>query len=180
MNLNRIVLLFCMYSLYSCTNNYDDKVVPDRKINNEDRSLLSLNFDSSDSVFLISHKSTLKIKRDTPIDYESVQLFENGNLNKEIIKESIKINDYNELVKILDSKITDSIFKPYNCFMPHHAILVYFKNRIDYLHICFLCKTYETPENSIFSKIVIDNKIFDLLDSFFKKNGIKYFPKLDE
>ncbi len=180
MNLNRIVLLFCMYSLYSCANNDDDKVPPDKKINNEAPSLLTLNLDSSDSVFLISHKSIFKIKRDTPNGYDSVQLFENGNLNKGIIKESIKINDYRELVKILDSKITDSIITPFNCFMPHHAILVYFKNRIDYLDICFLCKTTETPENSIFSKIVMDNKIFDLLDSFFKKNGIKYFPKLDE
>lgn len=169
-----------MYTLFSCTNNSDNKFIPDKKNNKGNHSLLNLNLETSDSVFLISHDPTFKVARDTPLGYDSVQLIVNGNLNKEIIKESIKIKNHIELVKILESKLTDSIITLNNCFIPHHAILVYFKNKIDYLDICFLCKTTETPKNSVFSKIIMENKTFDILESFFKENGIKYFPKLEE
>lgn len=176
---NKSVLFFSMYCICSCTN-FNNKAIQDKQSSNDERSSLMLRLESSDSVLLISHEPTYRIARDTPLGVDSVQLLEKGILNKKIVREMIRINNYDELLEILFTKNKDSIITRYNCFIPHHAVIVYFKNKIDYLDICFLCKTIETSKNSIFSQIDMANKTFDLLESFFQKNGIKYFPKLED
>ena len=161
--------------------------------------LLKQNIISADSVIIFSHDVTAEYYseeapdwniKDTSMNLEKwkalhpkpTRFFENGKINRKIVKEYIVLNDSTKsnLISILYKPLQSNKIKIIKCDEPRHTIVIYNKNKESFLDICFTCLRIHTSKDIRFDEYNLDDIKWVELEQFFKTNGLtKFFEKDD-
>jgi hypothetical protein len=142
---------------------------------------------SADSIVLISHVLTVEFAPKIAEDWDKTKkrqsqrkiiyptYLKNGKINPAIIKQRNVISkiEANELSQILMYEIVEGT-NQIKCNWPHHSILVYKKNKLSYLDICFDCKRINTSSDINLSESDFTENKWEKLKLFFKKIGLNY------
>ncbi len=127
-------------------------------------------FKQADSIVVISHISIwerINLPPDS-IKGDRCGLFCNGTLNKSILlqRKQLTFEQRKNLLKVISQPITAPPVEG-GCFDPHHALLLYKKGDLSYIHICFSCGS------SVASKDLSATFFYyDPLKKFFKSVGL--------
>ncbi|MFT3702138.1 MAG: hypothetical protein QM802_07200 [Agriterribacter sp.] len=147
---------------------------------------------SADSVLLISHELTLGYATaeenaigDTsmPPDPPAPEFFINGKLNRAIINEQALLTDTARLdfIKILLRPVNIEKYTPTKCDQPRHSIIFYKNDQQSYIDICFGCMHIHSSADINFFEHNMDQKKWEQLMNFFKRNGVgRVLKEMDE
>ena len=153
----------------------------------QNRSMINHKIRTADSVVLISHALTVGYEVVKPPPHDSHEqkawyklnplpppFFYRGKLNRKIIKESISLDDPNKIIlaQILLRKAFIKNYTPTKCDEPRHSIIIYKNNEQSYIDICFGCHKIHTSNDIYFSELYMDEKKWEELKQFYKKNGL--------
>ncbi len=144
---------------------------------------------SADSVVIISHEVTAEFgateqfyEIDTSMTLDMWKLLhppllkylENGNLNKAIVKESLKLTDSNKinLIRILLRPVILKKLTYLKCNEPRHSVIIYKGIQESYIDICFGCRRIHTSKDIDFAEFYFDDQKWLSLKGFFKTNGL--------
>lgn len=173
--------LILLFLHFSCAYEKNDSV------------LLSLkkSLQNADSVVLVSHITTIefasKIMPDWNINDKNMDLEKwhevnspappfliNGQINKNIITESITLskNEVYNLSNIITREYHTDTLVLIKCDNPRHAILLYKKNMLSYIDICFGCRKIHCSSDIKLTEEFFDDQKWDRLENEFKHIGI--------
>ena len=154
----------------------------------------------ADSVVLISHEvtaeysfgevpdwdiadTTMNLKKWKATHPKPLAFLEKGTFNRKIILESISLNDTNKakLISVLLRPKKTKTLTLVKCDEPRHSILIYKKNKVSYIDICFTCMRIHTSKNIHLYLYNFDKRKWTELEQFFKTNGLtKLFEKNED
>jgi hypothetical protein len=146
---------------------------------------LKAQFQSADSVVIVSHEATAGIglmDEKTGKHLPLPKLIVNSRLNETIIHEKRVLNDTSiqRLNAIITRPFQDSVLEKANCFIPHHAVVIFKKRKASFVDICFGCRGIETSKDIKMTSWDIDNRKWNELIVFFKQHGMKYKLEFEE
>jgi len=150
------------------------------------RTSLILKLQHADSIKLISHKITegYAVTPETPIgkpfikDSSIYPFLINNKVNPKVIIESKTLNKVyrKKLVKIFERDVWLTKVLA-NCDEPQHSILIYKKNKLSYIDICFGCRRIHTSKDIDFSESNMDLQRWEDILRFFKSNSLNKLLK---
>ena len=134
-------------------------------------------FVAADSVLLVSHLTTYMpiVDDKTNKSIGAYKLVEKNKVNYQIIKEKYRLDkeETDSLALILTEANTDSTIEDIRCFMPHHGILIYKKNKCSFFDICFGCRHFVTSKDIDLSDEISDKSWLHLYH-FFRNRKLNY------
>ena len=144
-------------------------------------------FLSADSVVLISHVLTKEFAPKIVHDWDKTKKWpikkevthptylKNEKINPAIIKQRkvVSKKEMTELSQILKYENAEEI-NQIKCNWPHHSILMYRKNKLSYIDLCFECRHINTSKDIHLTEGDFANAQWEKLKLFFKKKGLNY------
>lgn len=132
---------------------------------------------NADSVIIVSHDNTNAYLTDkaTGKRIPSPKLVMNGSPNETIIRKRKLLADtaVKRLAEIFVRSNGSGIVEMGKCFMPHNAVLIYAKQRLSYLDICFDCDRLIASKDIAINEADFDSRKWREFYEFFLQNGLE-------